>query len=159
MAAWLRIRRLWVRSSVAANFFVSLDDNSNPIDGHRWSIDAHRKKLRWPSVGHRWPIGWTIDGIEWSLSTGNESDLLLRFLRKLFVGMYLRVPADVIHVCLLKKCVFCYFKAFRAAMKYTFKKSSIVMPLILFSMIYHSTKFYVLSGMGNVRSNCKSFEK
>ena len=34
----------------------ALGDNSNPIDGHRWSIDAHRKKLRWPSMGHRWPI-------------------------------------------------------------------------------------------------------
>ena len=44
----------------------ALGDNSNPIVGHRWSIDAHRKKLRWPSMGHRWPI----DGIEWSLSTG-----------------------------------------------------------------------------------------
>ena len=29
----------------------ALGDNSNPIDGHRWAIDAHRKKLRWPSMG------------------------------------------------------------------------------------------------------------
>ena len=45
----------------------ALGDNSNPIDGHRWSIDAHRKKLRWPSMGFDGPI----DGIEWSLSTGD----------------------------------------------------------------------------------------
>ena len=29
----------------------ALGDNSNPIDGHRWSIDTHQKKLRWPSMG------------------------------------------------------------------------------------------------------------
>ena len=29
----------------------ALGDNSNPIDGHRWTIDAHRNKLRWPSMG------------------------------------------------------------------------------------------------------------
>ena len=32
------------------------------------AIDAHRKKLRWPSMGQR----WAIDGIEWSISTGNK---------------------------------------------------------------------------------------
>ena len=58
----------------------ALGDNSNPIDGHRWSIDAHRKKLRWPSMAHRWTIDGPsmgfdgpIDGIEWSLSTGNQA--------------------------------------------------------------------------------------
>ena len=48
----------------------ALGDNSNPIDGHRWSIDAHRKKLRWPSMGFDGPI----DGIEWSLSTGTSKN-------------------------------------------------------------------------------------
>ena len=28
-----------------------LGDNSNPIEGHRWSIDAQWRKLRWPSMG------------------------------------------------------------------------------------------------------------
>ena len=29
---------------------LALGNNSNPIVGHRWIIDAHRKKLRWPSM-------------------------------------------------------------------------------------------------------------
>ena len=29
----------------------ALGDNSNPVDGYRWAIDALRKKMRWPSIG------------------------------------------------------------------------------------------------------------
>ena len=39
------------------------------------AIDAHRKKLRWPSMAHRWAAmgpSMPIDGIEWDLSTGNN---------------------------------------------------------------------------------------
>ena len=42
----------------------AVGDTSNPIDGHRWHIDAHQKKLSWPSM--------PIDGIEWSLSAGKD---------------------------------------------------------------------------------------